>query len=261
MTPRRPSIFAAFYAPAVATALGLLLACPAGCTTYKDFSAFAPTTRPLASATEYRLGPPDSILITSKVVREVNNHEEQIRPDGKITLPLVGSVFIAGKTCDQISNELQERYRDFYRDADISLRVSAFRSKRIYVFGEVGVPGPYEYTGANTVLGTMAQAQPSRLADTGRIDVLRPSRDGALVRRMTIDLDDMIKRGDTTHDAVLEEGDIIYVHANALASVGLALQQLLLPIQPAAATVKGPADIGGNVSGRSPYNGQNVTPQ
>ena len=42
---------------------------------------------------------------------------------------------------------------------------------------------------------------------------------------------------------VLEEGDIVYVPANFLASIGLALQQLLLPIQPAAATVSGPGDI------------------
>jgi polysaccharide export outer membrane protein len=245
--------------PAALAAAALLLgAAAAGCTTYKDYDAFITTPRPLVTATEYRLGPPDVILITSKVVREVNDHEEQIRPDGKITLPLVGSVFVTGLTCDQVSTTLQDRYREFYRDADISLRVSAFRSKRIYVFGEVTVPGPYEYNGANTILGTMAQAQPTRLAATSHIDVLRPGHDGKLTRRMTVDLDDLVKRGDTAKDAVLEEGDVLYVHPTTLAAVGLVLQQLLLPIQPATATFQGTANIGTNVTGRPNY-GQAAT--
>jgi hypothetical protein len=89
------------------------------------------------------------------------------------------------------------------------------------------------------VLTTLAEAQPTRLADPSRIAVLRPNKDGELIRRMTINLDDMVKRGDTSLDALLEEGDIIWIPPNPLAKVGLALQQLLLPIQPAASTVSG----------------------
>jgi hypothetical protein len=60
---------------------------------------------------------------------------------------------------------------------------------------------------------------------------------------MTVDLNKMIREGDTTQNAVLEEGDIIYVPPTGFAAVGLALQQILLPIQPAAAVVGGPSDI------------------
>ena len=56
----------------------------------------------------------------------------------------------------------------------------------------------------------------------------------------------------TALNAVLEEGDIIYVPANPLAAVGLALQQVLLPIQPAASVVKGPTDIDSTSRG-APY--------
>jgi protein involved in polysaccharide export with SLBB domain len=138
--------------------------------------------------------------------------------------------------------------------------VSAFRSKRVYVFGEVTVPGPYEYNGANTILGTMAQAQPTRLAATDRIDVLRPGRDGKLTRRMTVSLDDMTRRGDTSKDAVLEEGDVLYVHPTALASVGLVLQQLLLPVQPAASTFQGTSNISSGVTGRPNFSNSNNNP-
>lgn len=69
---------------------------------------------------------------------------------------------------------------------------------------------------------------------------------------MTVSLDKMVKTGDTSLDAVLEEGDIIYVPANALAAIGLGLQQLLLPIQAAAATVSGPSSIDSSFR-RKPY--------
>lgn len=225
--------------------------------TFTDYSAFISEPRPLVTLTEYRVAPPDKVLITSKRVRELNGHSEVIRPDGKLTLPLLGSVFVAGKTMEQVSVELEEMAKDFYEDADVSVRVIGFRSKKIYVFGEVSTVGPYPYNGANTVLETLATAQPSRLANPARIHILRPNKDGALIKRMTINLNKMVKEGNTALDAVLEEGDIIYVPPNPLAAIGLALQQLLLPLQPAAATVANPVDI--DESGRSETYGGHAT--
>lgn len=219
------------------------------CTRYTDYAAFLAEPRPIVSLKDYRLAPPDIITIASKRVREINNHNETIRPDGKITLPLVGSVYVAGLTCEEASALIQDMARQYYDDADASLRVSGFRSKKIFVFGEVSGPGPYVYDGANTILETLAAAQPTRLADPNRIHVLRPKGEDGELHRMTVDLDKMVKEGDTTLNAVLEEGDIIYVPPNALAAAGLVLQQFLLPIQPAAATVKGPANIEEDVSG------------
>ncbi len=224
----------------------LLLPCvllAAGCSYYTDYSAFISEPRPLVTLTEYKVAPPDVLTISSKRVRELNGHIETIRPDGKLTLPLLGSVFVAGMTVEDISAGLEGMAREFYEDADVSVRVSSYRSKKIYVFGEVGVPGPYVYDGANTVLETLATAQPTRLADPSRIHVLRPNKDGELISRMTVDLNKMVQKGETALDAVLEEGDIVYVPANGFAAVGLALQQLLLPLQPAVQTIKQPVDL------------------
>jgi len=224
--------------------LAAMIASLGGCAKhYSDYSAFIQEPRPLVTSSQYRIMPPDVVEVSSKRVRELNNHREQVRADGRITLPLVGSVFIAGKTPEQVSVELEGMAREYYEDADVSLRVTTYASQKIFVFGEVSSPGPYPYTGANTILSTLAMAQPSRLADPSSVRVLRPGQDGKLVHRMTIDLNEMVKKGDVTLNAVLEEGDIIYVPPTAFAAVGLALQQVLLPIQPAAAVVAGPADI------------------
>src|SRR5690349_9063234 len=88
-----------------------------GCEKYTDFNSFVVEPRPVVTSTDYRMAPPDVITIQSKRVREINGHTEQIRPDGKITLPLLGSVFVAGKTSEEVSADLQQRARDFYEDA------------------------------------------------------------------------------------------------------------------------------------------------
>lgn len=242
-----------YHVIALATLLLAVMSAGGCAPTYRDYSAFVKTPRPIVTSQAYRLAPPDEILVTSRRVQEVNGIRETIRPDGKISLPLIGTIFVAGKTPGQVADIIKQRAKKYYLDVDATVRVIRFASKKIYVFGQVASPGAYPYNGANTVLGTLALAQPTRLADPAHIVVLRPSAQGKLRKRMTVNLNQMVKDGDTAHNAVLNEGDIIYVPANPLASVGLALQQLLLPIQPAVQTVRGPADIGRDATGAAPY--------
>lgn len=216
---------------------------------YSDYDAFVQKPRPLVTATEYRVAPPDVLTFASKFVREINGNTQMIRPDGVVTLPLLGDTYVAGKTCAEISREIEAMARQFYAEADVTVRVAQFNSKKIFVFGEVYQPGPYQYNGANRVLDTLAKAQPTRLADPSKISVLRPNEEGEMIRRMTIDLNAMVKRGDTALDVVLEEGDILYIPPTPLAAVGLGIQQLLLPIQPASQAVSGTAGIEQNIYG------------
>ncbi len=240
------------------TIVGLMLMvctlCLTGCQkTFTDYSSFINEPRPVVTATEYRMAPPDVVQVYSKRVREVHRHTETVSPDGKLTLPLLGRVYVAGKTTEEVEAELRVLAQEYYEDADISVRVIGYASKKIFVFGEVSRPGPYAYNGANTVLETMSKAQPTRLADPSKVQVLRPNADGDLIRKMTVDLDKMVKEGDTLLDAVMEEGDIIYVPPTPLASVALGFQQLLLPFQPIASTVAGPAEIQTEARGYSSY--------
>ena len=226
-----------------------------GCVRHKDVDTFVRTPQPLVTATEYRISPPDVVTISSRRVKEINDHREMVRTDGKVTLPLLGAYFIAGKTTEEARDDLEKLAKEFYQDADVSVRVTEYNSKKIFVWGQVGAPGPYPYDGTNTIFRTLSEAQPTHLSNKKQIEVLRPNREGKLIRRMTIDLDKMVEDGDMALNAVLEENDVIFVPANPLAAVGLTLQQLLLPIQPAASVVAGPADIAGNATGVRPYGG------
>lgn len=223
---------------AIALALGAV-----GCTRYHDVTAFAVEPHPETVAKPYHVAPPDVLNISSVVVSEMGNATVPVNPDGTIMLPLFGSVHVAGKTIDEIATLLEERAAEFYSDPDITVNVQNYRSKHVYVFGEVRAPGRYPYTGSSTILSLLAAAQPSRTADQKRIQVLRPHGNGEGVDRMTIDLGRWVKRGVTDRNALLEEGDIVYIPPNGFAEVGYAMQNLLRPVSPAAQTVNGVTDV------------------
>jgi protein involved in polysaccharide export with SLBB domain len=248
--------------------------------------AFLQEPRSPVSATEYRVYPPDVLRITSLYVPEVNGVAEQVRPDGKINLPLVGEMYVAGRTPAEIGDAIAKAAREFYERTDATVQVVGYNSQRIYVFGQVGRPGPLPYTGTNTLLETLAQTQPTQLAWPQRIRLVRgkpPTRGGylrdselkgrmALARKadektgpagarallpaeggeaevITIDMMAMVKGGDMSRNVLLRPDDVLYVPPNPLAAVGLAIQQVLFPIRPAAEAVSLPASAASIATG------------
>lgn len=239
-----------------AAAAGLFMLMLGGCAgnpQYTDYHAFLDEPRLPASNKPYLIGPPDMLEFTSTRVRELKNYRQVVSPDGYVDLPLLGRTYVAGRTTESLKQELEKRAEFYYRDSDISVRVSRYASKKIFVFGQVGGAGGYAYNGSNTVLNTLAQARPTDLADPTSIMIVRPDADGELRARMTIDLDRMVRTGDTTLNTVLEDGDIIYVPPTDIAKVALTFRQLLLPLQPIASTVQAPRDIVQSANGDVPY--------
>lgn len=226
--------------------LGIVIqAC--GCKTYHDLSAFQYRQQGAIETKPYRVAPPDGIQIFSAVVHEIHGHHVTISPDGSIMLPLLGTVQVSGKTTDEIATMLKTMAQQYYEDADVSVNVAQYRSKFVYVFGEVSLAGRFPYTGSNNVLDLLAAAQPTRAADRDRIQILRPIGDGE-AQRITVKLSELVKQGDTQRNAVLEDGDIVFVPANGFAEVGYMIQNLLRPVAPAAATVQGVSSIDSNQS-------------
>lgn len=210
---------------------------------YADIEAFRTDASQRSAQEPYTLAPPDVILVASPQVPEIDQAQVTISPDGTIFLPLIGVVNVAGQTPAEVAAMLEDRAKEYYQEAEVAVQVTRYRSKHVYVFGEVALPGRYAYTGSDTLLDLLSRAQPTRLSEPGRIHLFRPGNDGKPTHRMTIDLNEWIKKGQTEHNTLLAEGDIVYVPANALAAVGLTVQQLLLPIQPAAGTVRGVTNI------------------
>jgi len=145
----------------------------------KDIEAFLMPSKVNVTTRNYIVQPPDEIEIHCSRVPEIDLQRQQIRPDGKISFEAVGELDVAGKTPAQVANILEGKVLELYQiegDNPIDVRVVAFRSKRIYVFGQVGSPGAQIYSGRDTVLGALALAgSPTVLAWEQRIQVIRPS--------------------------------------------------------------------------------------
>ena len=248
----------------------------AGCSQQKDdditkierLQSFLQKQRGPVWGIEYRVMPPDVIAISSRTIKEVSEITQQVRPDGKISLPLIGEVFVAGMTPQQIRQEIGSAAKRYYKKVDITVYVVEYNSQQIFVFGEVALPGPMPWTGTDTLLDVMARTQPTRLAWPEKIKVIRstrPARGGYLpeqtddeqcaaveeqdilnpqgAQELVIDLKAMVESGDMSHNVMLQPDDVIYVPPNPFAAAGLALQKVLFPTQQATSLIAAPARI------------------
>jgi polysaccharide export outer membrane protein len=162
------------------------------------------------SALGYRIGPGDVL----KVV--VWKHEElstqvSVRPDGAISLPLVGDVPATGRSAAEISADVQTRLHRFYQDdPPVTVQVHEVKSYKIYVLGEVNKPGEFAPGQEVTVLMSLSLAGGfTRFANSGRIVIVR--RDARGERRIPFDYDAVVHQGDLRQNIALELGDTVVV--------------------------------------------------
>lgn len=133
----------------------------------------------------------------------------QVGADGTLRLPLIGEVAVNGLEPNDAQLLIQTRYNEAYlKNAQVSLLVKKFNSRRVYVLGQVKNPGNYDYQEGMTVIAAIAEAGgATRLGDLNRTLVTRGNGDAQ--RKISIDVND-IQRGDKP-DVELVPGDIVFV--------------------------------------------------
>ena len=213
-----------------------------GCAcTRNDIGAFTMPSVVDVIAENYILQPPDEIEVHSVNIPELHLQLQRIRPDGKVSFEALGEINAAGKTPRELALLMNEKAMMLYSLAGenpIDVRVAVFNSSYYYVIGQVYFPGPKVATGRDTVLTALSKAQPNILAWKDYIKVIRPSADPDVEAKIfEFNYNDMVVRGDTTRNVLLEEGDIIYVQPTILAAAGLVVEEALRPIGRAFATV------------------------
>lgn len=227
---------------AICILLASMLGWSAGCSSTPKESDNAKLGKWLMEASRqlppgiYRVDPPDVLAITSPGIKEMDGQGGTIRPDGKITLNLIGDVQCAGRTTDEIAQEIIKRLAPYYNMAAIDLTVSVkeFRSKFICVFGQVQAGGVKPFTGSDTVLKVIADARLNDAAWPQRVVIVRPSDDPSIKQKVTVDLKRMYERGITDQNYMLEAGDLVYVPPSPLAEVGMTFKKLFSPLVPLA---------------------------
>lgn len=185
----------------IAAALALCLA----------LAATAQAAEPQAgkSRNSYTVGPED-VLDVSVWKDEALSKEVVVRPDGKISFPLIGDVQAQGRTVDQIRQEIQTRIEEFVPGAPVSVMALQIRSPKIYIVGKVMRPGMYVMFERMSVMQALALAGGfTPFSATADILVLRD--EGGKQVTINVDYDDLAKGKRLDQNILLNTGDTIVV--------------------------------------------------
>jgi polysaccharide export outer membrane protein len=197
-------------AAVVLVGLAVGLAAAGGCASAQ--SSFNYAAEPDPRKQEYVLGPSDVLKINVWRNAELSG-DATVRPDGTISLPLVGDLRVTGRTPGQVQAELVQRMATFIKDesAIVTVAVSAINSYRFVVSGNVEHPGAYATNHYVTVVEALALAGgPNRFGSPESAVIIR--LDAAKgVRRIPINYPAILSGERSEQNLPLLPGDTIYV--------------------------------------------------
>jgi len=162
----------------------------------------------------YRIGPGDVLGIAVWGHDDLSG-PQTVGPDGRISLPVVGSFRCAGLTRDEAGTAIAETLTPYYPDLAVTVRVEQYLSNQLAVLGDVNAPGAYVFPSPPTLLSAISRAggvtpRETALDAPTRCSVLR-GRD-ALIR---IELGELLERGNLSLNIPLRADDVLYVkHAD-----------------------------------------------
>jgi protein involved in polysaccharide export with SLBB domain len=200
----------------------------------RNIQAFLKPRQADVTADKYILQPPDEVEVHCTRVPELNVQRQRIRPDGKIGFETLGEFQAAGKTPEELAAAIQQKTSTLYAlvgDKPIEVRVIAFKSKVFYVLGQVYTPGVKLYTGRDSVMSAISDAQPNPMAWLERVQVIRPSDDSKEKAKIfEVNFDRMMAHGELGKNVLLQEGDVIYVPPTVLAAISMKIEEIIRPI-------------------------------
>jgi polysaccharide export outer membrane protein len=177
-------------------------------------SAQTPTNQPDSKKTaavdpSYIIGPADILEI--QVWKEPDfSRQALVRPDGKITLPLVGDLHVAGMTTMALKELLTEKLKDFIDSPEVTVILVESRSKNFYIIGKVTQPGTYPLMKDMTVLQAISVAGGlGEWADADSIRIIRKS--GGKEKILHFDYKKVISGKNLEQNILLQPNDTIVV--------------------------------------------------
>jgi polysaccharide export outer membrane protein len=174
--------------------------------TAPDKAATAASASP--AGPEYVIGPEDALHIA--VWREADlTASLPVRPDGKISLPLLDDVQAAGLTPKQLADSITEKLKKFLADPRVTVVVTQINSKRIYLVGEVVHVGATPMLPNMTVLQALSSAGLNQFANTKRIYVLRT--ENGKQQKLPVNYRKLVKGEQIEQNYLLQPGDTIVV--------------------------------------------------
>jgi polysaccharide export outer membrane protein len=158
---------------------------------------------------EYRLGPGDKLRI--EVYKDTQlSQSVQVRPDGKITLPLIGDLEASSRTPIELRDTITTALKEYITNPTVTVIVVEALASQVYVMGEVTHPGTMQLHGPTTILQALAMAGGFKeFANTKDVKVLRPKGAGSNIETIRFNYKDVIN-GDAK-PFYLKAGDTVIV--------------------------------------------------
>ena len=171
----------------------------------RDEFALQPATDVPVPA-DYLLGPGDALNV--QLFGNINlEYYLIVSREGSISFPEIGPISVAGLDFQEARNTISERVAEQLIGVRSSITLGELRTVRVFVLGEVAEPGSYAVSGLSTM--TNALFESGGVSEVGTLRQIELKRNGETIT--TLDLYDLLLRGDTSNDARLQPGDVIFV--------------------------------------------------
>lgn len=222
----------------IVTLLALLLVCflmlpvvihaEAAVTVYDPY--FRPTLEGqfTGEVSQYHLGQNDVVRILVRNQPELSG-EYVVGPDGNIQYSFVGDIKTEGLTKDELKAQLIIALERFVKQPEITVSIAAYRSKFVYVIGEVERPGKFPLVGDSVSLreAVVAAGLPKEDAALRRVHVVSPREKDPVLKK--VDLYAVLYQGKLEQNLMLKPDDVVVVSTTIPAEIAKALRKLLSP--------------------------------
>lgn len=176
----------------------------------------SPEKSSLIVTTDYIIGPEDVLDITVWKNADLSK-TVQVRPDGRISLPLIGDVAAVSRTSTQLTEEISSRLKSYMENPTVSIVVKEVNSYAIFVLGEVVKPGRYPLKSKTTLLQAITLASGlTPVASRNKIVIFRFAKDGDPLMKIKASYDDIVLRDGTDQNIELKPGDTIVVPSESM---------------------------------------------
>lgn len=186
----------------------------------------------------YTLGPTDVIEITVMRHPEVSG-QYFINNEGKIQYEFVGDVVISGLTKDGAAEAVSKRLSEYIINPEVTVKISGYNSKVVYVVGEVNSPGKIFMRGDTiTVREALLQAGlPMLTGVTKKSRLITPSETGHAPKK-EVNVYALLYEGDLRENFTMQPGDVLYIPPTFLTKAMRAIQPVASPVGTAAGTAR-----------------------
>ncbi len=169
-----------------------------------------------AVGTEYVIGAEDVLDIT--VWRNVDlSRQVQVRPDGRISMPIIRDVVAVGKTPTKLAEEMTNKLKEYVQNPVVAVTLKEVNSSNIFLLGEIAHPGKYPLKSRTTLLQGITMAGGFKeTAARNQIVIFRFTETAPGMKRFTASYDDIVLRSGISDNFELKPGDTLVVPSESM---------------------------------------------